>query len=89
MSQCKIYLENYSGTYYAGSEIRGRLECYFDDETTVRGIKIRVRGREHNEWTGTETYRDPIDHKTKTRHITLTGDNNVLYLEQMLFGSGS
>jgi hypothetical protein len=89
MSQCKIYLENYSGTYYAGSEIRGRLECYFDDETTVRGIKIRVRGREHNEWTGTETYRDPIDHKTKTRHITLTGDNNVLYLEQMLFGSAS
>lgn len=88
MSQCKIFLENYSGLYYAGSEIRGRLECYFDENTHVRGIKIRIKGTEFNQWTGTETYTDS-DNKTHTRTITLTGDNDVLYVEQMLFGSGT
>ncbi|XP_044257596.1 arrestin domain-containing protein 3-like [Tribolium madens] len=89
MSQCRICLENYSGTYYAGSEIRGRIECYFDDETTVRGIKIEIKCKEHNEWTGTEEYRDPTDNSTKTRHITLTGDHDVFHIKQMLFGSES
>ncbi|EFA11076.1 arrestin domain-containing protein 3 [Tribolium castaneum] len=89
MSQVRICLENYSGTYYAGSEIRGRLECYFDEETTVRGIKLEIICREHNEWTGTEEYKDPTDNSTKTRHITLTGDHDVFHVKQMLFGSES
>ncbi|RZC40555.1 Arrestin C domain containing protein [Asbolus verrucosus] len=88
MSPCKIYLENYSGTYYAGSEIRGRLECYFNDETTVRGIKVRLKCEEHNEWNGSEEYTDPLDNKHKTRNIILTGNHDILYIEQMLFGSG-
>lgn len=88
MSQCKIFLENYSGLYYAGSEIRGRLECYFDDNTHIRGIKIRIKGTEFNQWTGTETYTGS-DNKTHTRTITLTGDNDVLYVQQILFGSGA
>lgn len=87
MSQCKIVLENYSGLYYSGSEIRGRLECYFDDNIHIRGIKVRIIGTEFNQWTGTETYTDS-NNKSRTRTITLTGDNDVFYTEQMLFGSG-
>lgn len=49
---------------------------------------MRLVCKEHNEWTGNESYTDPQDNTTKTRYVTFIGNNEILNLETMLFGTG-
>ncbi|KAJ8947010.1 hypothetical protein NQ318_019091 [Aromia moschata] len=37
MSQCKVWLDNYSGQYYPGGQIQGKVVLNFDSDTKLRG----------------------------------------------------
>lgn len=87
--QCKIWLDNYSGQYYPGSVIQGRVICNFDSETSLRAIKVRVKAEEHTEWLGEETYHDPQENRDATRQVLFKGDNDVFSQQIILYGSES
>lgn len=41
MSNVNVILDNYSGCYYPGDTILGKLECYFNEPIKFRG-KIMI-----------------------------------------------
>lgn len=36
MSQCKVWLDNYSGQYYPGAQIQGKVILNFNGDTKLR-----------------------------------------------------
>lgn len=87
--QCKVWLDNYAGQYTPGSVIQGKIACNFDSETTLRSIKLKIKGIEHTEWLGEESYHDSTENKQVTRQVLFNGDNEVLAHKIILFGGDS
>ncbi|XP_023311066.1 arrestin domain-containing protein 3 isoform X1 [Anoplophora glabripennis] len=88
MSSCLIQLDNYRGQYYAGSVIAGRVICSFASSKNIRGVKLKLKGEEENQWTETESYynQDKKEHETRTVHYR--GHNTFLHVENTLQGGG-
>lgn len=88
MSSCLIQFDNYQGQYYAGGVIAGRVICSFTSSKNIRGIKLKLKGEEANEWTGTESYYDEQKKSHETRTVTYRGHNTILRIENTLQGGG-
>ncbi|XP_074028770.1 arrestin domain-containing protein 3 isoform X1 [Leptinotarsa decemlineata] len=83
---CNIVLENFQGRYYPGNTISGHLVCTFTSRESIRGIRVKLRGKEHTSWTETESYYDSHDKKTKYRTVHYSGDNKFLAVDLTLVG---
>ncbi|KAJ8968527.1 hypothetical protein NQ317_001722 [Molorchus minor] len=88
MSSCILHLDNYSGQFSPGDTIVGRVCCSFNSPKSIRGIKLKLSGKEHTEWTERESYYDSTAKETKYRTVTYTGNNSVLCMEQTIVGQG-
>ncbi|CAG9817415.1 unnamed protein product [Phaedon cochleariae] len=86
MAQCKVWLDNYAGQYYPGSQIQGKVILNFNSQTTLRSVKIRLACREHTEWMGEESYLDPLTNERRDRQVLLQGDNDAFATELILYG---
>ncbi|XP_060528185.1 arrestin domain-containing protein 3-like [Cylas formicarius] len=86
MSQCKIFLDNYTGQYLCGSPIQGRVLLNFSSQTPLRVVKVRVICHEHTEWLGTESYYDSEEKTHKSRDVVFKGDSDVFTDGIMLYG---
>ncbi|CAH1953854.1 unnamed protein product [Acanthoscelides obtectus] len=89
MSQCKVWLDNYTGQYYPGNLIQGKVILNFNSETKLRGIKVRIVCHEHTEWMGEESYYDSTRNKHETRMTQFRGDNDAFATELILHGGHS
>lgn len=81
---CKIFMDR--GPHLSGAAVQGRLECVFHKSEKIRGIKLRVFGDERTEWIGSEQHYDEVTKRYETISFPLTGDNNLIDFELMLFG---
>ncbi|KAJ8932744.1 hypothetical protein NQ314_014441 [Rhamnusium bicolor] len=87
MSQCKVWLDNYSGQYYPGAQIQGKVVLNLDGDTKLRGVKVKIICHEHTEWLGTESYYE--DNEQKSRDTLFKGDNDAFATELILYGGQS
>ncbi|XP_074028406.1 arrestin domain-containing protein 3 isoform X5 [Leptinotarsa decemlineata] len=89
MAQCKVWLDNYTGQYYPGSQIQGKVVLNFETETKLRAVKVRVICHEHVEFMGMESYHDPVSNERKSRDTLFQGDNDTFATELILYGGHS
>lgn len=87
MSSVNLQLDSYQ--YYSGTIVRGKAVCYFRSNKDVRKVRIRLKGKEYTQWTGTETYYDSVERKHKTRHVEYYGSRDFLLRDNMVHGEGT
>ncbi|KAG5891408.1 hypothetical protein JTB14_031475 [Gonioctena quinquepunctata] len=56
---------------------------------SIRGIRLKLRGKEHTSWTERESYYDSSEKKTKYRNVHYSGNNTFLEKDFTLIGEGS
>ncbi|XP_076250024.1 arrestin domain-containing protein 3-like [Rhynchophorus ferrugineus] len=86
MHQCKLLLDNYTGQYFPGASIQGRVLLNLDTDITLRGIRVTLSCVEHTEWLGTESYYDSDAKEQKSRDTQFQGDNEVISISHWLYG---
>ncbi|KAG5896029.1 hypothetical protein JTB14_014258 [Gonioctena quinquepunctata] len=89
MSGCKVWLDNYTGQYYAGGQIQGKVILNFNSETKLRALKVRIVCHEHTEFMGTESYHDSESNERRSRDTLFRGDNDAFSTELILYGGPS
>nr|XP_023014664.1 arrestin domain-containing protein 3-like isoform X3 [Leptinotarsa decemlineata]XP_023014665.1 arrestin domain-containing protein 3-like isoform X3 [Leptinotarsa decemlineata] len=84
---CNLILQDFGGTCDPGSSISGYVVCTFQSNKNIRGLKVKVRGKEYTAWNESESYTE--NGESKTRDVSYSGHNTFLRIDIVLLGEST
>ncbi|KAG5866475.1 hypothetical protein JTB14_031684 [Gonioctena quinquepunctata] len=76
-------------TYYPGSTISGHVVCTFLTEMEIRGVRVKLRGKEHSDHAERKLYTDSASQKVKYKDLVSMGGNRFLEIIATVIGEGT